>query len=89
MASPRHEDETTLIRRRARATGTHVCLVYNWGADAAQPWETICEEHGGVCSHQTRRLAEDWLSHPDEWCEDCMHGEGTLDGTRTIEGLPS
>lgn len=28
----------------------------------------------------TTRLAEAWLAHPDEWCEDCMHGEGTLAG---------
>jgi hypothetical protein len=86
MASRRHEDEATLIRRRARATGTTVALVYNYSADPVQPWETICETHGGVCSHETRRIAEDWLSHPDEWCEDCMYGEGTLDGFIPVGG---
>ena len=75
-----HSDETTLIERRARATGTLVALVYNYGADPDQPWETICIDHGGVCSHETRSLATAWLSHPDEWCEDCMYGEGTLAG---------
>jgi hypothetical protein len=48
-------------------------------ANPDQPWETICCDHGGVCSHETRKVAEAFLSHPDEWCEDCMYGEGTLD----------
>lgn len=75
-----HADETVLLERRARATGTVVLLVYNAGADPDQPWETICVDHGGVCSHETRALATGWLSHPDEWCEDCMYGVGTLAG---------
>lgn len=77
--------ETRLTERRCRATGTHVALVYDYDADPTQPWETICDDHGGVCSHETRALAEGWLSHPDEWCEDCMHGEGTLAGTRSLD----
>lgn len=80
-----HEDETTLIERRSRATGTLVQLVFNSGADETQPWETICVDHGGVCSHETRALAVAWLAHPDEWCEDCMYGVGTLDGTRAAQ----
>jgi hypothetical protein len=79
-----HEDETTFIRRRARSTGTTVALVYNYGGDPEQPWETICETHGGVCSHETRASASSWLSHPEEWCEDCTYGEGALDGTKDI-----
>ncbi len=75
--------ERQVLRRKARATGTYVALVYAPSADPDQPWETICEEHGGVCSHQSRAVATSWLSHPDEWCEDCMYGEGTLDGTRS------
>ena len=70
--------------RKARATGTVVQVVFDAVADPVQPWETICVEHGGVCSHQTRALAMGWAPHPDEWCEDCMHGPGTLDGTREI-----
>lgn len=46
--------------------------------------EKPCEEHGGVCSHETRTLAGQWLAHPDEWCGDCMYGEGTLAGTRPL-----
>ena len=81
MTRALYPDETTLLERRCRATGTVVTLVWNEGADESQPWETICVDHGGVCSHETRALAEAWLPHPDEWCEDCMYGVGTLAGT--------
>ena len=83
-ASRKYADDTTVIERTARSTGTKVMLVYAPSADPDQPWETICAEHGGVCSHETRKLAEGWLSHPEEWCEDCQHGEGTLAGARVI-----
>lgn len=79
-----------ILERRVRATGTYVQLV-DRGADDPDTlagdhrWETICSEHGGVCSHETRKLAEGWLPHPDEWCEDCMYGEGTLSGEREDE----
>lgn len=73
--------ERVLIERVARATGTTVMLVDRGaGEEGEHRWETICVDHGGVCSHETRRLAADWLSHPDEWCEDCMYGPGTLAG---------
>lgn len=78
-AAARYPAETTLAERVCRATGTRVALVYNLDANPDQPWETICCDHGGVCSHETRKVAEAFLSHPDEWCEDCMYGEGTLD----------
>jgi hypothetical protein len=60
-----------LIKERLTRGGVRVMLVHAPEADPAQPWETICVDHGGVCSHETRRLAESWLSHPYEWCEDC------------------
>lgn len=69
-----------VLERKCRVTGTRVWLEYAPDADPVQPWLTVCEAHGGVCSHETRRVAEQWLSHPDEWCEDCMYGEGTLSG---------
>jgi hypothetical protein len=78
--------ERLIQSRKARATGTVVDVVYAPDADPAQPWETICAEHGGVCSHQTRALAMAWAPHPDEWCEDCMYGEGTLAADRVPEG---
>lgn len=69
-----------VIERRARATGTLVQLVDRGREEGEDRWETICVEHGGVCSHETRPVATAWLAHPDEWCEDCMYGEGTLAG---------
>ena len=74
--------EGVVIERTARATKTKVQLVYSPSADPEQPWETVCVTHGGVCSHETRKVAESWMPLPNEWCEDCMYGEGTLDGTR-------
>lgn len=73
-----------VVERKAQVTRTHVQLVdrgksSEWGD---WRWETICVEHGGVCSHETRKLAEQWMAHPDEWCEDCMYGEGTLAGSQ-------
>jgi hypothetical protein len=68
--------------RKARATRTVIDVVFSPTSDPDQPWETICTKHGGVCSHRTRALALAWAAHPDEWCEDCMYGPGTLDGTR-------
>lgn len=71
----RYTNDTMLIERRCRATGTLVVLAWN---ASDETYETICVDHGGVCSHETRKLAESFLSHPEEWCEDCMYGEGTL-----------
>ena len=83
----RYADGTVLAERRNRTTGTRVMLVYDAYQDPTAPWETICRDHGGVCSHETRTLAMQFLSHPDEWCEDCVYGEGTLDGTNKVPGL--
>lgn len=58
--------------KRVRSTGTSAYLEYAPHTDETQPWLTVCETHGGVCSHETRRLASDFLRHPEEWCEDCM-----------------
>ena len=73
-----------ILSRKARSTGTRVYLEdRREDGDPDQPWETICQEHGGVCSHETRATATSFLSHPEEWCEDCMYGEGTLSGDLT------
>jgi len=73
---------TVVKESRARTTGTLVQLVDRGPSEEYGDWrwETICVEHGGVCSHETRKLATEWMPHPDEWCEDCMYGEGTLAG---------
>lgn len=63
----------TVIQRRARSTGTKVLLVApGIEADESEGWLTICEAHAHVISHETRRLAESWMSHPEDWCEECM-----------------
>lgn len=61
------------IKRKCRETGTTVILVspgvelhYNEG------WVTICDDHGGCVTHESRRLAEQWLSHPQDWCPGCQ-----------------
>jgi len=79
-------DETVIQERKARSTGTVVVVQYAPSHDEGSPWETVCMEHGGVCCHTSRRLALDWAPHPDEWCEDCMYGPGTLDGTAPQPG---
>lgn len=66
-----------VAERRARTTGTVVQVVDNRddSFDASEGelgWFTVCVDHGGVCSHPTRRYAEDWAAHPDEWCPTCQ-----------------
>lgn len=83
MTRWRLDDGTPVVRySRARSTGTHVLLVD--GRDRGEGWETICEEHGGVCSHETRKVAESFMPVPAEWCEDCAYGPGTLSGDREL-----
>lgn len=36
-----------------------------------QPWSTVCERHHHVISHDTRAIAESWVTAPDQWCEGC------------------
>ena len=63
-----------VLEQRVRSTGTTVLLNDRCGSECWGDWrwETICVDHGTVCSHETRALATDFLSHPEEWCEDCM-----------------
>jgi hypothetical protein len=64
--------------KRNRETGTTILLVdrnltggpEGDGNDAR--WETICEPHGTVCSHETRAVAEGFMAEPTTWCEDCQ-----------------
>lgn len=62
-------------RTRARSTGTLVEVIDNRDGsfDAGDPngWFTVCVEHGGVCSHETRALALAWKAEPEMWCEGC------------------
>lgn len=74
--------ERLISRSRSRQTGTVVLLVDRGSDDdGGGRWETVCDEHGGVCSHETRALAQSFVPVPAEWCEDCTFGPGTLDGS--------
>jgi len=83
--------ERLVQERRARETGTLVQIV-DRGVDdferaeareqgiAWNRWETICVEHGAVCSHESLALARRHAPVPTEWCEDCMASVGFRDG---------
>ena len=60
-------------KRKSRKTGMTV-IVSAPGVEAVEEegWLTICDEHGGVCSHKTRRLAEKFAPRSDEWCCYCI-----------------
>lgn len=61
------------IERKCRETGTIVALASpGVELDASEGWVTICRDHGGCVTHTTRKLAEQWLSHPKEWCPTCQ-----------------
>jgi hypothetical protein len=61
---------------RSRTTGTLVQVIDNrdgsFDADDPNGWFTLCVDHGGVCSHPTRRLATEWSPVPDQWCPTCQ-----------------
>jgi hypothetical protein len=35
-------------------------------------WQTVCDDHGFICSHDTLALARSWASCPEMFCEDCQ-----------------
>jgi hypothetical protein len=55
---------------RARSTGTVIEVLDR--RDDGEGWETICVDHGGVCTHDTRALAVSFASAPEEWCPTCI-----------------
>lgn len=75
---------TRIVReRRARSTGTTVLVADNRDGsidmDDSNGWFTICQDHGGVCSHPTRALAEEWASEPEGWCPGCQAQDASQD----------
>jgi hypothetical protein len=69
--------------RRARSTGTQV-TVYDgipsgFDIDGGR-WQTVCDPHGFIVSHETRALAVSFASAPEQWCEVCS-GNINEDGT--------
>ena len=62
-------------RRKARSTGTIVDVWDNREGQYAlttERWFTVCRDHGGVCSHDTRAVAVAWSSEPEVWCWGCQ-----------------
>lgn len=63
-----------LAMQKARSTGTRVALYDAELADldpSGGKWVTSCEDHGTVCNHETKRLAQASLPYPFNWCEKC------------------
>lgn len=40
-------------------------------SDPDYPYTTVCEAHNTCVCHETRRSAEQALSHPESWCDQC------------------
>jgi hypothetical protein len=71
---------TVIQERKCRATGTTVQVIDNRDGEfdtnaEENPWYTVCVDHGGICSHMTRALAETFAPVPDQWCADCQDNE--------------
>ena len=63
----------TYITRKVRSTGTSVTLAApGTELETSEGWVTICNDHGGCMCHETRKLAEQWMPHPEDWCPTCM-----------------
>ena len=56
-------------------TGTTLVVLwdgYEQGMDTdGGRWQTVCERHGWIISHETLATAQGWLPHADDWCEAC------------------
>lgn len=58
-----------------RSTGTMVVVLDGIEADLDTDggrWQTVCDDHGAVCSHLTLAVAMSFAPAPEEWCEWCM-----------------
>ena len=58
----------------ARSTGTLVLVLDGEPAGLDTEggrWQTICDDHGGICSHDTLALASSFASAPEQFCESC------------------
>lgn len=60
--------------RRARETGLLIGVYKNdeAGLSPEGEYSTVCETHGEVITHETRKLALLHASNPTGWCEACM-----------------
>ena len=51
-------------------------------------WQTVCEEHGQICSHQTLDVALAFGHQPEEWCEACMILDGQFPQECAVSDRP-
>lgn len=61
--------------RKARETGRYVGVYdgIEQGLDIdGGRWQTVCEDHGHIISHDTLATALAFAAHPLEWCESCV-----------------
>lgn len=42
-------------------------------------WQTVCEDHGYIVSHETIALARHHAPVPNEWCGHCMDPDNCPD----------
>jgi hypothetical protein len=75
--------------RRNRRTASTIA-VYDGDAAGldteAGRWQTVCETHSTILSHETQALALLHMATPDEWCEPCRKARAirlTVRFTRT------
>lgn len=62
----------------ARSTGRPVSIYDGTAAEldtAGGRWQTVCEDHGFIVSHDTLRLARWHASAPESWCGVCSGHE--------------
>lgn len=69
------ENAGALVSRKCRETGT-VVTIYDarsgMFSEAEGLYATVCEPHGGIVVHESKKAALTFLSHPTEWCPDCQ-----------------
>lgn len=62
------------MSQRCRQTGTTITLYRTAECGLGDVddgvWSTVCENHGSIVQHDTRRNAESAMAYPD-WCDDC------------------
>jgi hypothetical protein len=74
------------MTRTNRRTGAQIAVVDNRAGDfegdrdeagrVVSPWYTVCDTHGALIAHSSRRLAVQWAAYPDDWCEGCRQVVG-------------
>lgn len=62
---------TLRTTRKGIRVGLYRSLEGGMESDPSVPYTTACETHSTLVCHETRRSAEQALSHPESWCDQC------------------